>query len=232
MFNKANKTKLRFLFVCLVVVAGALLFTFNRELFTSVLKGDIETLRPLLEGNLVYAYMIMLIVMVVQSAFSIIPLLVVITINITLFGFVNGFIWSWLTSIVSSIVVFFGVRYVFQEWLIKKIKPSLIEKVEEQGFAYVFQARILPFLPTSIINILAGLSTVRFNQFLFGTIVGNFFYFFVLALIPAGLFSAKINEFVMGVIVVLSLVLYYGIKKMYKRKRKLVIQRDNNTKHL
>jgi uncharacterized membrane protein YdjX (TVP38/TMEM64 family) len=232
MFNKANKTKLRVLFVCIVVVVGALLFTFNRELFTSFLKGDIESLRPLLEGNLFYAYMIMLIVMVVQSAFSIIPLLVVITINITLFGFVNGFIWSWLTSIVSSIVVFFGVRYVFQEWLIKKIKPSLIEKVEEQGFAYVFQARILPFLPTSIINILAGLSTVRFNQFLFGTIVGNFFYFFVLALIPAGLFSAKINEFVMGVIVVLSLVLYYGIKKMYKRKRKLVIQRENNTKHL
>jgi hypothetical protein len=36
----------------------------------------------------------------------------------------------------------------------------------------------------------------------------------------------------MGVLVVLALIVYYGVKMIYKRKRKLVIQRENQTNHL
>ncbi|MFC6601848.1 TVP38/TMEM64 family protein [Ectobacillus funiculus] len=120
--------------------------------------------------------------MIIQNAFTIIPLLGLITINVALFGFFNGFLWSWFTSIIAAIIIFMSVRYCFQDWVLKKINPALVTKVEQAGFMYVIQGRIFPFVPTSLVNIIAGLSSIRFTHFLLGTIIGNFVYFFFCAI--------------------------------------------------
>ncbi|WP_243840703.1 TVP38/TMEM64 family protein [Paenisporosarcina antarctica] len=189
----------------------------NRQILTYLVNGDVLAIREFLIENLLYAYVFMLVIMIIQNTFTVFPLLLVITINITLFGFINGFLWSWISSLIAATIVFYSVRYLFQERLIEKFKKKLIEKVDANGFSYVFQARIFPLVPTSLVNILAGLSTVRFWPFLLATTIGNFIYFFVLALIPAGLLSDNINENFIWVILVGAILVYYLIKLTVKK---------------
>ena len=192
----------------------------NQDLITALLNRDVETIRFFLDNHLWYAFLFMFIIMVIQNSFTVFPLILVITINLTLFGFINGFLWSWFSSVIASIVVFYGVRYIFQGLIIEKFNPKLISKIEANGFAYVFQARIFPFVPTSLVNILGGLSTIRIFPFVLATSIGNFIYFFLLALIPAGLLSINLSEFEIWVLILSAIVLYYLIKLVRgKRKR-------------
>ncbi|WP_342432988.1 VTT domain-containing protein [Neobacillus sp. FSL H8-0543] len=229
MSNKAKKAYSRILLAALVLLLGISFYMLNRDLFTTLMDGDIESIKLLLGENSAYSYLFTFIIMLVQNSFTIIPLILVITINIALFGFVKGFIWSWVTSIAGSIFLFMIVRYVFQDGLIKKVSPILIEKLEQEGFLYVFQARIFPLFPTSLVNLVAGLSTIRFYPFLFGTLFGNFIYFFFLSLIPAGFISKEVNEYVLGGLVLLLFVIYYSYKKFYKRKWTVTHQREGET---
>ena len=192
----------------------------NRQIITLLVNRDVEAIQDFLDDNLLYAYMFMLVIMILQNSFTVFPLLLVITINITLFGFIDGFLWSWISSVIAAIFVFYAVRYLFQERLIEKFKPELLEQIKANGFAYVFQARIFPLVPTSLVNILAGLSTVRFWPFILATTIGNFIYFFILSLIPAGLVSEEINETLIWVILVSAILLYY-LFKLVRKKRKL-----------
>ena len=191
----------------------------NRQIITLLVNRDVEAIQDFLDDNLLYAYMFMLVIMILQNSFTVFPLLLVITINITLFGFIDGFLWSWISSVIAAIFVFYAVRYLFQERLIEKFKPELLEQIESNGFAYVFQARIFPLVPTSLVNILAGLSTVRFRPFILATTIGNFIYFFILALIPAGLVSEKVNETLIWVILVSAILAYYLFKLVRKKRR-------------
>lgn len=191
----------------------------NRQIITLLVKRDVDAIQDFLDDNLLYALLFMLVIMILQNSFTVFPLLLVITINITLFGFINGFLWSWISSVIAAILVFYAVRYLFQERLIEKFKPELLQKIDANGFAYVFQARIFPLVPTSLVNILGGISTVRFWPFTIATTIGNFLYFFILALIPAGLFSEELNETIIWIVLIASILMYY-LYKYVRKKRK------------
>ncbi len=91
---------------------------------------------------------------------------------------------------------------------------------EKHGFLYVLQARVIPFIPTSIINITAGLSGIRLKEFITATSIGNFIYFIILSLIPAGLFSGEINVYVLGILAFFLILLFYLFKKFYRKNNR------------
>lgn len=205
--------------VFVLVILGVFIFLRNTTLFEEILEGDLQKIKTFVGNNRFSILLFSTLVMIIQNTFTIIPLLVVITINITFFGFLLGFLWSWLTSILAAIIIFFLVRYLFQSWLLGKVDEKLVKKVENKGFLYVFEARVFPFVPTSLVNILAGVSSIKFSSFLLGTLFGNFIYFFVLALIPVGFLSSTVNEYIVGGILLLFLTFYYVYnKKRAKRK--------------
>lgn len=191
----------------------------NRQIILLLVDRDVVAIQDFLDNNLLYAYLFLLIIMTLQNSFTVFPLLLVISINISLFGFISGFLWSWFSSVIAAVLVFYGVRYLFQETLIEKFKPELLDKIDANGFAYVFQGRIFPLVPTSLVNILAGLSTVRFWPFLLGTTLGNFIYFFFLSLIPAGLLSEHFNETIVWIILIAGILLYYMLKLVRKKRQ-------------
>ncbi|WP_428908229.1 TVP38/TMEM64 family protein [Niallia sp. Krafla_26] len=179
-------------------------------------SGDIDSL---VKENIWLILTMTLIAMVIQNTFTVIPLILVITINYVLFGFVNGFIWSWFTSIIGSAIVFVSIRYLFRDWVTKKVDRSLLFKIEQKGFSFVFQSRIIPFIPTSLINILGGISSIHFKSFMSATSLGNFLYFFVMILIPAGLISIPSNESIVIYAILLSILLIFFFR-FIKRRRK------------
>jgi uncharacterized membrane protein YdjX (TVP38/TMEM64 family) len=211
----------------LLIVLGIVVLLLDTSLFKIILEGDIQKIKNLSGDNPLIILLFSTFVMLLQNTFTIIPLLLVITINVTLFGFLFGFLWSWFTSILAAIVIFFLVRYLFQDFLLSKVDEKLVEKVENKGFLFVFEARILPFVPTSLVNILAGVSTITFSNFLLGTLLGNFIYFFILSLIPAGLLSSTVNKYMLFAISLLILTVTF----MYRKKSTLNKSSKKEKKH-
>jgi len=198
----------------------------NAELFTLVWKSDLDSVIGILKENLWLTFIVTFVLMFVQNSFTIIPLILLLTINVTIFGFIYGYLWSWFTSVVASGFIFFAVRNWFQELLLKKIGEKWKETVVEHGFMYVFTGRIFPLIPTSLINLAAGASTVTFKDFLLATALGNLIYFFFLSLIPYGLLSVEMNQYTLAALALLFL-LFFIIYKRAKKKKKLTFLRKN-----
>ncbi|CAH0159911.1 TVP38/TMEM64 family inner membrane protein YdjZ [Peribacillus simplex] len=198
----------------------------NAELFTLVWKSDLDSVIGILKENLLLTFIVTFVLMFVQNSFTIIPLILLLTINVTIFGFIYGYLWSWFTSVVASGFIFYAVRNWFQELLLKKIGEKWQETVVEHGFMYVFTGRIFPLIPTSLINLAAGVSTVTFKDFLLGTALGNLIYFFFLSLIPYGLLSVEMNQYTLVALALLTL-LFFIIYKRAKKKKKLTFFRKN-----
>lgn len=181
-------------------------------MFQAIQKGEIKAVSSLSE-NIFYTLLVSLIIMVIQNTFTLIPLIFVITLNYYSFGFINGFIWSWLSSVVAAIIVFYAVRFWFQDIIPQQKHRDFIEKIERKGTYYVFYGRVFPFFPTSLLNIIAGISTISLKAFTIGTLIGNFIYFFILSLIPFGLFSTDIPPVLMVIFIALAIILFYFMKK-------------------
>ncbi|KGM45785.1 VTT domain-containing protein [Neobacillus niacini] len=211
----------------IVSMIGIILIIFlvihHTETFRLLRNGDLDSIIMSLKDTTFSKFFFTFIIMVIQNSFTIIPLIIIITINYALFGFFNGLMWSWFTSIIAAGIWFFGSRYFFNDWVQKKTNPELLSKMEQNGLLFVFQARIIPFVPTSLINILSGLSSIKFKHFMVGTIFGNLIFFFVLSLIPAGLMEGNTEQnILLGIVLVLvGVVVFYRIRKKQKTRKQV-----------
>ena len=223
--TRCNHFKGRIFFAVLLFIFFIVFFVYIREseLYQAIINGNYEYLKMAVSDAIFYVYGFMLLIMIIQNSFTVIPLLLVITVNITLFGFFKGFLWSWFTSVLAAIIIFYSIRYLFTDRFSSKISPEQLRKMEDKGISYIFVARVFPFIPTSLINIMAGLSSITLKKFVVGTAVGNFVYFFILALIPAGLLSSGVSEYMIGIIIIIFLAISYLLSKLkHKGKFKLI----------
>lgn len=211
----------------IISLIGIILIIFlvihNTETFQLLRSGDLDSIIQSLKDTTFSKFFFTFIIMVIQNSFTIIPLIIIITINYALFGFLNGLIWSWFTSIIAAGMWFICSRYFFNDWVQKKTNPDLLSKMEQNGLLFVFQARIIPFVPTSIINILSGLSSITFKHFMIGTMFGNLIFFFVLTLIPAGFMEGNMEQnILLGLaLVFVGIVIFYRLKKKQKRRKQV-----------
>jgi len=213
LLNRGKKATFIFLVIIILFFVNI-----NTEFFRSIISGDIQSITSIVGDNIAFTLFITLIIMLVHNAFPVIPLFLVILINNTLFGFQLGIVWSILTSILCAIIVFLSIRYVLQDLVLEKVNSTIISKVEQSGLWYVFGARIFPFAPTSIINGVSGVSTIRLSYFIIATALGNSTIFFVYTLIQAGLLSRGFNEYVTGIIILAGFIIYYFYKKNSLRR--------------
>jgi len=209
------KNWLKFLLI-ISLAAILMIIVFQTNWFQMIISGEIDTS---IKEKIWLVLLFTLLIMIIQNTFTVIPLILVITVNYVLFGFLNGFLWSWFTSIIGSAIIFLGTRYLFQDWVMKKVDPTLLAKIEKNGFLFVFQARIIPFIPTSLINILGGISSISFKSFIMATVWGNLLYFFFLNLIPTGLLNVPLNEYFLEGIILLIIVLIFIFKIRGKKKK-------------
>lgn len=198
------------------------------DIFQAIRQGEIDSVTSVFKNNLSYALIVSLFIMIIQNSFTVIPLILVITLNFYSFGFFYGFLWSWFSSVIAAMILFYATRFWFQDFVISKVQKhqEMLDKIEQKGMRYVVYGRIFPFFPTSILNIIAGVSNISIRPFTIGTAIGNFFYFFVLALIPYGVFSTDINPLALIIIVLLITGVFY----YFNRKKPSLMERVKEIK--
>lgn len=204
---------IRMKYVPIVFTLPFFYFSFKSDTMSVLLSGDTDAVKGLSHGSLFLILILTLLLMTVQNLFTIIPLILLISINVSLFGFTGGYLWSWLGSVAGAVVSFYMTRYGFQNFFSKYVNEKWERKIEENGFWFVFFGRVMPFIPTSVVNIAAGISSVRFLKFFYATALGNLIYFFFLSAISLGILSIPWENGIYAGIAALALIIFFVIKK-------------------
>ena len=212
-----KKRTLLFRVACYIAfVLSILLIIYKTGITVSDLSP--ETILKLAHHNTLLVLCIMLVLMCLQNLFTFIPLILVITINIALFGFWKGYLFSTFSSVIGSTAIFLSIRYLFPNLFSSTILQQYEQKIEKNGFLFVLSGRILPFMPTNLINIVSGLSSIKLSHFMFATTLGNMIYGFALASASFSLITLSNHNNLLFLLIIGIILIIFLVRFIKKRK--------------
>ena len=161
---------------------------------------------------------------VLESIIPPLPLFVFITINFLAFGYVMGFIISWVCTIIGCVISYFLVKKLLWNFVVKKIKNvDLLNRcmhyIENMSLTKITVILAIPFTPAFMMNIAAGLVNMNFKKFFIAILVSKIFLVYFWGFVGTSLVESFQNPSSLITVVVMML-LAYGmsliIKKVFK----------------
>jgi phospholipase D1/2 len=103
------------------------------------------------------------------------PVTLMIIATVVVFGPWWGTGYSLLGSALSAMATFGAGRLVGRD-VVRRLSGSLVNRISrtlaQSGLLTVITLRVVPVAPFSIINVIAGVSGIRFRDFVLGTLIG------------------------------------------------------------
>lgn len=91
------------------------------------------------------------------------------------FGLTAGFLLSVTAATSGACLAFFASRYLVGAYINRKYKQQLNKfnsELSYNGYLYMLTMRFIPIFPFFLVNILAGLTSMKFRTFLWTTFIG------------------------------------------------------------
>ena len=222
--------------VLLFVIIHLIAPEFLPELFALLASGDIpatvEYIRSFGEGAIVFAFLLTLF----TNALGFPPAVIFSTANVILFGIVPGLILSCVAETVGVTIAFVLMRFYFREAAEKAIaKSPFLAKVDQysgrKGFIIMLIGRMVPYLPSAVMNAVGALSSIRFRDYVFASLVGKFPSTGIEAIIGHDLIMQQEDNTRLIIVVICAGILIYGAIRYEKRMmRTEVIVQDTEKK--
>ncbi|UOF92536.1 TVP38/TMEM64 family protein [Fodinisporobacter ferrooxydans] len=155
-------------FVTILICIGIVYLGFaHKAWFLDVIKA----------GGSFSIFMSMLFVSILVF-FPVVPFVVVAGIIGATFGTWEGTAISVSGAMIGTLIMFWLARFGFSSWALATIEhyPKAKEYeayFERYGFLSVFVARLIPIIPTPVVNILSGLSKISWITFFFASLLGK-----------------------------------------------------------
>lgn len=158
----------------------------------------------------------------IEAFLPFLPLVVFVFANAAAYGLFKGFLYSWIGSTLGSILVFLIIRRLGDKRIFRKIrKNKQVYKVttwlERHGFGPLFILLCFPFSPSSVINVVAGLSNVSKQQFSLAVILGKSVMIFSLAYVGSSIFSFAKHP-IRTIVVAIGIALFWMIGKYIEKR--------------
>ncbi|WP_425440890.1 TVP38/TMEM64 family protein [Sediminibacillus halophilus] len=162
----------------------------------------------------------------IEAFLPFLPLVVFVLANAAAYGLLEGFLFSWIGASAGALCVFMLVRKLgnkrFFIWLRKnKQVERVTEWLERHGFGPLFLLMCFPFSPSSVINIVAALSKVSFQQFVLAVLLGKTVMIFTIAYVGDSIVSFAQNPvktIVVGVCILLFWIFGKFLEQRLQRK--------------
>jgi uncharacterized membrane protein YdjX (TVP38/TMEM64 family) len=93
-----------------------------------------------------------------------------------IFGSVWGTVWTSIAAILAAVLSFGFSRTIGRKLVEQKLAgkwEQLDLEMERGGFFYMFAIRLLPLIPYGLVNFMAGLTSIKFRDYFFGTLLGT-----------------------------------------------------------
>ncbi len=124
---------------------------------------------------------------VIEAFFPILPLVGFVIINVAVFGFFFGYLYSWIGNCIGSFLLFLFIRRVGGKRLETRIQNSrykgTLEKIKKKNLTVLFFLYCFPFTPSFLISGAAALANMNTQRFLITMLPSKFVMILSLAFI-------------------------------------------------
>ncbi len=208
--------------VLLFVIIHLIAPGFLPELFTLLASGDIpatvEYIRSFGEWAVVFAFLLTLF----TNALGFPPAVIFSTANVILFGIIPGIILSCVAETVGVTIAFVLMRFYFREAAEKAIaKSPFLAKVDQysgsKGFFIMLIGRMVPYLPSAVMNAVGALSSIRFRDYVLASLVGKFPSTGIEAIIGHDIIMQQENNTRLIIVIIAAGILIYAAIHYEKR---------------
>lgn len=138
-----------------------------------------------------------------------------------IFGAVWGTVWTSIAAILAAILAFGFSRTIGRSLVEQRLAgkwESIDREMQQGGFFYMFAIRLLPLIPYGIVNFAAGLTSIKFRDYLLGTLLGTVPGILPFVMMGAGLTALKQGD-VLPMLVGLALTgMLVGTATWYRRR--------------
>ncbi|WP_088005681.1 TVP38/TMEM64 family protein [Indiicoccus explosivorum] len=140
---------------------------------------SLENIEELQNSYRAFGPLISVLLPFLESFLPFLPLFVFVVANASAYGLWIGFLLSWGGSVAGAYVVFLIVRRFGQARFLNFMTRhervrKLIHWVDRNGFGPLFLLLCFPFTPSSIVNVVAGLSGIKKGEYLLAVLAGKF----------------------------------------------------------
>jgi len=166
--------------IWVIVVFAALVamfyyFDLGHYLTLSSLKENRNLLVEYYEHHRIITIAVFVTVYIIQTALSLPGAAILSLAAGAVFGAIMGTVYVNVGATIGASLAFLVVRYLFRDVIQSKF-GSRLEKLnielETRGFNYLLFLRLVPVFPFFLINLGAGLTSIPFWTFFFGTMIG------------------------------------------------------------
>ncbi|WP_257349256.1 TVP38/TMEM64 family protein [Pseudalkalibacillus decolorationis] len=157
-----------------------------------------------------------------EALFPILPLFLFVAGNAAAYGFFWGVLFSWIGTVLGSVIVFHIVRRFGQQRFMRFIAKhqktqSLLTWVERKGFGFLFLLYCFPFTPSALINVVSGLSKINTLTYMLAVGLGKLVMVFFISYIGHDFFSI-IREPLKMIFIGSGIVALWLVGKILERK--------------
>ena len=193
---------------------------FMGEVFSSFYNFIMDTI----DNMGVYGPLLGSLFIVLESIIPPLPLFVFITINFIAFGYVLGFIISWVCTIIGCVISYYLVKKFLRNFVVKKIKnidllTRCMNYIENLSLTKITVILSIPFTPAFMMNIAAGLVNMNFKKFFIAILISKVFLVYFWGFIGTSLVESFQHPESLITVVIMMLIAYgisLVIKKVFK----------------
>jgi uncharacterized membrane protein YdjX (TVP38/TMEM64 family) len=166
---------------------------------------------------------------VIEAFIPMLPLVGFVIINVAVFGFFMGYLYSWIGNCLGSLLLFMLIRKIGGKKIENKIEKSkykgTLEKIRKKNLTVLFFLYCFPFTPSFLISGTAALTNMNTQQFILALLPSKFVMILSLAFIGQNVNSYFENPakslFFIAFIIAVNFISKYFIKKYEEYHRKV-----------
>ncbi len=169
-----------------------------------------------------YSILLSSLLIIIESIIPPLPLGLFVTILFVNHGILLGFLISWISTIIGSILSFYLFQTIFKGLVDKYIRKykyadKFIGLMDNIKFSDLVLIIAIPFTPQFLINIGAGISKLEFKKFLPSIIIGKISVVLFWGLVGTSLIDSLKDPISLVKVIVLVLITYIITKIVNKK---------------
>ena len=231
MEQKTNKKKtLTKLYILAVLVALCLVYflvppvnAYVNQVASVLGSANVDTVVAFIRSYGAYAMAFSFALMVFQSVIAPLPAFLITFANAAIFGWWQGAILSWTSSLAGAALCFYLARALGRDTVEKYAGKGALASVEgyfeKYGSRTILVCRLLPFVSFDAISYFAGLTPIKFWPFFIATGVGQLPATIIYSYV-GGMLTGGVKYFVTALLCIFSLgILVMIVRRIYMERQ-------------